>query len=161
MITADRVRAAGFGRAASWHLPDVATAQIVFPHQLFVEHLEADVDTVMVLVEPDLFFRQLPFHAHKLVLHRSTMRTFEDRLRAAGFATVYVATSAEASTDEQLQAVLRTNAITEVTVYDVVDDWLDRDLRRDLPRRRCRADRRRDAGLPHDCRGDRRDLRRP
>ncbi len=108
---------------------EVATAQIVFPHQLFVEHLEADVDTVMVLVEPDLFFRQLPFHAHKLVLHRSTMRTFEDRLRAAGFATVYVATSAEAATDAQLQDVLRSHAIAEVTVFDVVDHWLDRDLR--------------------------------
>ena len=35
----------------------------------------------MVLVEPDLFFRQLPFHTHKLVLHRATMRAFEERLR--------------------------------------------------------------------------------
>jgi deoxyribodipyrimidine photolyase-related protein len=108
----------------------VATAQIVFPHQLYVEHLEADLDTVMVLVEPDLFFRQFPFHTHKLVLHRSTMKAFELRLRDAGFATVYVETSARTSSDDQLAEVLRANRVTEVTVHDVVDDWLDRDLRR-------------------------------
>jgi deoxyribodipyrimidine photolyase-related protein len=107
----------------------VATAQIVFPHQLFVEHLEADLDTVMVLVEPDLFFRRLPFHTHKLVLHRATMKAFEVRLREAGFATVYVATSADTSSDQHLVDVLRANRVTEVTVYDAVDDWLERDLR--------------------------------
>ena len=107
----------------------MSTAQVVFPHQLFVEHLDADLDTVMVLVEPDLFFRQLPLHTHKLVLHRATMKAFEERLRDAGFATVYVETSADATSDEQLVDVLRANRVSEVTVYDVVDDWLERDLR--------------------------------
>jgi deoxyribodipyrimidine photolyase-related protein len=108
----------------------VTTAQLVLPHQLFVEHLEADADTVMVLVEPDLFFRQFAFHVHKLVLHRATMRSFEERLREAGFATVYVETSSDTSSDDQLEQVLRVNGVSEVSVYDVVDDWLDRDLRR-------------------------------
>ncbi len=43
----------------------MASARIVFPHQLFTEHLEAGPGTLMVLVEPDLFVRQLPFHTHK------------------------------------------------------------------------------------------------
>jgi len=108
----------------------MTSAQLVLPHQLFVEHLDADQDTLMVLVEPDLFFRQFPFHLHKLVLHRASMTSFEDRLREAGFTTVYVATSAGTSSDDALADVLRANRVTEVTVYDVVDDWLDRDLRR-------------------------------
>ena len=83
----------------------------------------------MVLVEPDLFFRQLAFHLHKLVLHRATMRSFEERLRDAGLTTVYVATSAERTSDEQLLDVLREHDVDAVTTYDVVDDWLDRDLR--------------------------------
>jgi deoxyribodipyrimidine photolyase-related protein len=108
----------------------VTTARIVFPHQLFVEHLDADPDTVMVLVEPDLFFRQFAFHTHKLVLHRSTMRAFGQRLRDAGFATEYVETSAGTATHDRLAEVLRGHGVDEVKVYDVVDDWLDRDLRR-------------------------------
>ena len=112
----------------------MSAAQVVFPHQLFVEHLDADPATVMVLVEPDLFFRQFAFHVHKLVLHRATMKAFQDRLRRAGFATAYVETSGEVTSDEQLVEVLREHRVDEVTVFDVVDDWLERDLRR-----ACRA----------------------
>lgn len=108
----------------------MTTARLVFPHQLFAEHLEADQDTVMVLVEPDLFFRQFAFHVHKLVLHRASMRSFGDRLRDAGFVTVAVQTSAEVTSAARLADVLRENDVTEVTVYDVVDDWLERDVRR-------------------------------
>jgi deoxyribodipyrimidine photolyase-related protein len=112
----------------------MSAAQVVFPHQLFVEHLDADPATVMVLVEPDLFFRQFAFHVHKLVLHRATMKAFQDRLRRAGFATAYVETSGEVTSDEQLVEVLREHRVDEVTVFDVVDDWLERDLQR-----ACRA----------------------
>ena len=88
----------------------------------------------MVLVEPDLFFRQFAFHVHKLVLHRATMKAFQDRLRQAGFATRVRRDSGDVTSDEQLVGVLREHRVDEVTVYDVVDDWLDRDLRR-----ACRA----------------------
>jgi deoxyribodipyrimidine photolyase-related protein len=107
----------------------VTTARLVFPHQLFPAHLDVDPGTLVVLVEPDLFFRQLPFHLHKLVLHRATMRSFEERLRDAGLSTAYVATSAEVTSDEQLLEVLRSHDVDAVTAYDVVDDWLGRDLR--------------------------------
>jgi deoxyribodipyrimidine photolyase-related protein len=107
----------------------MTTARLVFPHQLFVEHLDVEPGTLLVLVEPDLFFRQLPFHRHKLVLHRATMRSFEDRLRAAGLTTAYVATSADRTSDDRLVEVLTDHGVTEVVVFDVVDDWLDRDLR--------------------------------
>ena len=108
----------------------MTTARLVLPHQLFVEHLDAEDGTLMVLVEPDLFFRQLAFHTHKLVLHRATMRSFADELREHGFPVVYVATSARTSTDELLAGVLAEHDVSSVSVYDVVDDWLDRDLRR-------------------------------
>jgi len=108
----------------------MTTARIVFPHQLFVEHLDVDPQTLVVLVEPDLFFRQLPFHRHKLVLHRATMRSFEERLRGAGLPTRYVATSAERSSDDRLLDLLRAEGVTVVSIFDVVDDWLERDLRR-------------------------------
>jgi deoxyribodipyrimidine photolyase-related protein len=101
----------------------------VFPHQLFAEHLETDPGTLVLLVEPDLFFRQLPFHTHKLVLHRASMRAFEERLQGRGLDTVYVESLERTPTDEQLTEVLDRHGITHVEVYDVVDDWLARDLR--------------------------------
>jgi deoxyribodipyrimidine photolyase-related protein len=107
----------------------MTTARIIFPHQLFLEHLEAGPGTLMVLVEPDLFFRELPFHAHKLVLHRAGMSAFADRLRDHGFTIAYVESSADASSDERLLGVLEEHEVTQVEVYDVVDDWLERDLR--------------------------------
>jgi deoxyribodipyrimidine photolyase-related protein len=88
----------------------------------------------MVLVEPDLFFRRLPFHRQKLVLHRASMRAFDERLREAGFTTAYVETSADASSDVRLRDLLTAEHVTHVTAYDVVDDWLDRDLRRTCDR---------------------------
>ena len=117
------------GGAGSGTVRGMTSARLVFPHQLFVEHLDADQGTLMVLVEPDLFFRQLSFHVHKLVLHRATMLAFEERLRDAGFATAYVASSADTTTDRLLVDELRADDVTEVTVFDVVDDWLERDLR--------------------------------
>jgi deoxyribodipyrimidine photolyase-related protein len=104
--------------------------RLVYPHQLFVEHLEAPAGTVFVLVEDDLFFRQYRFHVQKLILHRASMRRFAQRLREASFAVEVVDTDADAPTGERLTALLRELRPTRVSVFDVVDDWLDRDLRR-------------------------------
>lgn len=103
--------------------------RVVCPHQLFVEHLDAEADLV-VLLEPDLFFRQYAFHTHKLVLHRAAMRRFEAELQGRGHATTYVESRAGTTTHDQLVALLAEVGADELSVYDVVDDWLDRDLRR-------------------------------
>jgi deoxyribodipyrimidine photolyase-related protein len=102
--------------------------RLVYPHQLFVEHLEAPAGTVFVLVEDDLFFRQYRFHTQKLVLHRASMRRFADRLRQASFDVESIDTSADAPTGPRLVAVLQRLAPERVTVFDVVDDWLSRDV---------------------------------
>jgi deoxyribodipyrimidine photolyase-related protein len=103
-------------------------ARLVFPHQLFREHLDADRRTLMVLVEDDLFFRQYAFHTHKLVLHRSSMRSFEEELSAKGFRTAYVETSSDATTHEQLTSLLQRRRVSSASYFDVVDDWLEQHL---------------------------------
>jgi deoxyribodipyrimidine photolyase-related protein len=108
----------------------MTTARLVFPHQLFLEHLDVEPGTLVVLVEPDLFFRQFRFHAHKLVLHRAGMRAFQERLRGAGLDTAYVESSADLTTHDRLRGLLDDRGVTSVEVYDVVDDWLERDTRR-------------------------------
>lgn len=111
------------GTVAAMHV------RLVMPHQLFVEQRRCDADLVL-FVEPDLFFRQYRFHSHKLVLHRASMRRFEADLRDHGRPTGYVESSADRGTDALLTAALRDAGATRISVYDVVDDWLERDLRR-------------------------------
>ncbi|MGB3828639.1 MAG: cryptochrome/photolyase family protein [Ornithinimicrobium sp.] len=101
----------------------MASVRLVFPHQLFVEHLDADPGTQFVLVEDDLFFRQYDFHAQKLILHRASMRRFEDRLRESGYAVHYLATDAGRSSGERLEALLRDLDPDRVGFFDPVDDW--------------------------------------
>jgi deoxyribodipyrimidine photolyase-related protein len=108
----------------------MTTARLVFPHQLFLEHLQTEPGTLVVLVEPDLFFRQFRFHTHKLVLHRAAMRAFEERLGKAGIRTAYVESTADGTTHDRLRDLLLEEGVTHVEMYDVVDDWLERDTRR-------------------------------
>ncbi|RYJ01126.1 MAG: cryptochrome/photolyase family protein, partial [Actinomycetales bacterium] len=105
-----------------------AHVRLVYPHQLFEDHLEAPAGTVFVLVEDDLYFRQYAFHSHKLVLHRASMRRFARRLRDASFTVEHVDSSADVSTHDQLVELLTRLAPEQVTVFDVVDDWLSRDV---------------------------------
>ncbi len=106
----------------------MVTIRLVFPHQLFVEHLDAEADAEFVLVEDDLFFRQYDFHAQKLILHRASMRRFAARLREAGYAVRYLETSASESSREQLESLLRDLDPSTVGFYDPVDDWLSQRL---------------------------------
>ncbi|MCW2756755.1 MAG: Deoxyribodipyrimidine photo-lyase-related protein [Nocardioidaceae bacterium] len=101
--------------------------RLVYPHQLFVEHLDAPAGTTFVLVEDDLLFRQYSFHTQKLVLHRASMRRFADRLRVASYDVEVVETDARSTSRERLTTLLERLAPTRVTVFDVVDDWLSRD----------------------------------
>ncbi|SFB18964.1 cryptochrome/photolyase family protein [Cellulomonas marina] len=102
--------------------------RLVLPHQLFAEHLDVPRGTVLVLVEHDLLVRQYAFHAQKLVLHRAGMRRFAERLRAAGHDVEVVESRADRSSHDGLVALLRRLRPTGVSVVDVVDDWLGRDL---------------------------------
>ncbi len=98
--------------------------RLIFPHQLFLEHLDAPGDTTYVLVEDDLFFRQCAFHAQKLILHRASMQRFADRLRSDGRAVREVLTDADRSSMQGLGNELRHLCASHVGYYDVVDDWL-------------------------------------
>ncbi|GGC95819.1 cryptochrome/photolyase family protein [Tersicoccus solisilvae] len=100
--------------------------RLIYPHQVFTAHLDAAPGTLMLLVEDDLYFRQLPFHAQKLVLHRASMDRFAERLRDAGFDVETLRTDRHRPTPPRLTEAIRTLAPSRVSVYDVVDDFLSR-----------------------------------
>ncbi|RLV49205.1 cryptochrome/photolyase family protein [Nocardioides mangrovicus] len=101
--------------------------RLVYPHQLFAQHLQAAAGTTFVMVEDDLFFRQYRFHTQKLVLHRASMRRFATRLREAGYDVEVVETDGRSASGSRLVEVLERLRPDRVRVYDVVDDWLARD----------------------------------
>jgi len=112
--------------------------RLVFPHQLFAEHLQAPAGTVFVLIEDDLFFRQYAFHAQKLVLHRASMRRFASRLREAGYVVHCVDTDAHRASGERWQELVADVDPERVTLFDPVDDWLARRTHAILERLRRR-----------------------
>ena len=116
------------GAAARWNEGDVVHVQLVFPHQLFEEHLDAPTSYRFIMVEDDLFFRHYRFHLQKLVLHRSSMRHFAQRLVDSGHTVDYLESSATSSSQERLGHLLKDLAATQCTYYEVVDDWLDQQL---------------------------------
>lgn len=102
--------------------------RLVFPHQLFEEHLAAPAGTRFVLIEHELLFRQYRFHAHKLVLHRASLARFAGRLTSHGFTVDYLESRKGLKSRMQLVELIRRQAPRRVTWFDVVDDWLERDL---------------------------------
>jgi len=102
--------------------------RLVLPHQLFNQQLEAHESTIFVLIEHDLLFRQYAFHAQKLVLHRVSMDRFARRLREHGHRVEVLRSDADRSSADQLAELTASLTPRRVTWFDVVDDWLERDL---------------------------------
>ncbi|WP_405472442.1 cryptochrome/photolyase family protein [Paenarthrobacter ilicis] len=102
--------------------------RLVLPHQLFDQHLDAEAGTVFVLIEHDLLFRQYAFHSHKLVLHRASMSRFAGRLAARGYEVEVLRSDRRHTSRNQLSRLVRSRDPAQVSWFDVVDDWLERDL---------------------------------
>lgn len=112
--------------------PTRREVRLVYPHQLHRAQLKVEAGTRLVVVEDDLLYRQLPFHAHKLVLHHASVRRFVDRARDEGYDVDLVESSPDRSSGTALAALVERLAPTRVTVLDVADDWLGRDCRDQL-----------------------------
>ena len=68
---------------------------LVFPHQLFDQHPALEKGRLVVLVEDTLLFgdphaRPGRFHKQKIMLHRATMKAFEERLEGLGYEVLYL-----------------------------------------------------------------------
>jgi len=63
---------------------------LIFPHQLYAQHPAIGKGRGVYLVEDSLYFTQYPFHKHKLVLHRASMKYYQQYLEKKGYAVTYV-----------------------------------------------------------------------
>jgi deoxyribodipyrimidine photolyase-related protein len=99
-------------------------ARIVFPHQLHRQLPDHHTECHWFLVEELLFFKQFPFHKQKLILHRASMKAFEDYLKKFGCLVTYVEHH-EANADvSNLIQFIQGKGILAIEFYDPTDDWL-------------------------------------
>jgi deoxyribodipyrimidine photolyase-related protein len=63
---------------------------IVFPNQLFKVHPAVEKGREIYLLEEWLYFKQYNFHKQKLVLHRASMKFYEDWLQKQSHTVTYI-----------------------------------------------------------------------
>jgi deoxyribodipyrimidine photolyase-related protein len=102
----------------------MSSATLIFPHQLFQAHPGLQKDRPVYLVEEWLFFRQYNFHQQKLILHRASMKFYEQWLTKQQFKTIYIETSDELNDICQLIQSLAKKGLKIIHIADVADNWL-------------------------------------
>lgn len=100
------------------------SATLIFPHQLFEHHPALQRGRVVYLAEEWLFFRQYNFHCQKLVLHRASMKFYEDWLQQQDYTVHYIEANTPENDCRQLMAALAAQQIDQVHMAAVSDDWL-------------------------------------
>jgi deoxyribodipyrimidine photolyase-related protein len=101
---------------------------LVFPHQLYPQSPIVQSDRTMVLLEDELYFSHYAFHKQKLVLHRASMKMYQQHLESQGFKTLYI--EAKQSGLISLFNKWRKQGITEIHYTDTNDYLLERRLNR-------------------------------
>jgi deoxyribodipyrimidine photolyase-related protein len=97
---------------------------VIFPHQLFRDHPALQKNRTVYLVEEWLFFRQYNFHKHKLILHRASMKCYENWLQQNDYAVNYVETVVQENDCRKLVAAIATQKITDIHIAAPADNWL-------------------------------------
>lgn len=98
-------------------------AFLIYPHQLFEDiQLLHDSDIVYLIEEP-LYFSEFAFHKQKLILHRASMKSYQDYLITQDIAVEYIEYHTLENTSN-IVSILHDNHVDMVSFYDVTDDWL-------------------------------------
>jgi deoxyribodipyrimidine photolyase-related protein len=97
---------------------------IVFPNQLFKVHPAVEKGREIYLLEEWLYFNQYNFHKQKLVLHRASMKFYEDWLQKQSHTVTYIENQLQESDCSKLIAKLAKEQVTDVHIVDAVDNWL-------------------------------------
>jgi len=100
---------------------------LIFPHQLFEIQPALAFEREVWIIEEFLFFRKLQFHAHKLVLHRASMKAYEKALIKKGYSVVYIESKDSMSRTDLLQ-LFKKEKITNIHYVELVDTWLEKDM---------------------------------
>jgi deoxyribodipyrimidine photolyase-related protein len=103
---------------------NITEAVLIYPHQLFEENTLLSDGRVIFLIEEPLFFTQYAFHKQKLVLHRASMKAYQDMITAKGYTVEYVAVH-DLQETKAIAKILQKRSIKQVHFFDVVDNRLE------------------------------------
>ena len=102
---------------------------LVFPHQLFKDISRLKLADEVCLIEEFLFFKQYSFHKQKLLLHRASMKYYEDYLIENGIKVKYTdAVMVESDIRIFINGLKNKNNCL-IQFYDVADNWLEKRIR--------------------------------
>lgn len=98
---------------------------ILFPHQLFENHIMMEKCDTIYLIEEYLFFKQYFFHQQKLAFHRASMKWYEKYLASKDVEVIYISSIEQLSDIRQLIPTLgNRHDINELHIIDPTDEWL-------------------------------------
>ena len=99
---------------------------IIFPHQLFSSNPSIDRSRPIYLVEEILLFNQYSFHKQKILLHRASMKKYEEMLLKKKLNITYIEAKDKLSDIRRLIKDLAKNKIEEIHYTDTADNWLEK-----------------------------------
>jgi deoxyribodipyrimidine photolyase-related protein len=99
---------------------------LIFPHQLYQNHPALARNRPVVLVEEWLFFRQYAFHKQKLILHRASMKFYEQYLVQQGYTVEYINAIQPNSDVRALIQYLGYSKAGIIHYADTTDNWLEK-----------------------------------
>ena len=94
---------------------------LVFPHQLYEENPCVSKSRRVYLMEDQLFFHQVKFHRKKLLLHRASMRFYEDYLKSKAIPVSYIDQKEVQNLESFFKKVLYDEGVKEIHVCDPTD----------------------------------------
>ena len=97
---------------------------LILPNQLFKQHPALQNSTPVYLVEEWHYFNQYTFHQQKLVLHRASMRFYEDFLKVKGCQVHYIDSIHVHNKCELLVSYLHSIQVNQIHLVDPVDNWV-------------------------------------
>ncbi len=90
---------------------------ILYPNQLF-QNISKLKDKTVLLIEEPLFFTQYTFHIQKLVLHRASMKFYEDYLQKNSIKVLYF----------EDEAYLNKYKNEKIFIYELFDNYLEKNI---------------------------------
>jgi deoxyribodipyrimidine photolyase-related protein len=102
---------------------------LIFPHQLYAHHPALLKNQPVYLIEDHLYFSYYKFHKQKLMLHRASMKYFEDSLKRKGFTVYYIEAIAHKSLESIFQ-LLHQKGVKQISYCDTNDYLLERRISR-------------------------------
>src|SRR5688572_3700294 len=103
---------------------------LIFPHQLYESHPAIVKSRKIILVEEWLFFHQYSFHKLKLILHRASMKFYQQWLTQQGYTVDYIESTNKLCDIRDLIPFLATNKIKQIHYTDTVDNWLNKRIKK-------------------------------